>query len=264
MSQNGENKHQDKENNPFSVPGNYFDSFSKKMMHKIELSEELKEFKLLSSIDKKLPFLVPENYFEVQRELVQYPVLWSLKSKKVFAVPEQYFENSCNKLFNQIEIADELASYPALSAIDKQPPFTVPVAYFENSVSAIKETIHASNRDSESQFGRILHIVFSKKTVYAMAAILVISLGLYFYTSNSDTVAADCNTLACLEKNEIIETSQLNNFDDESLFEIVNANELSKNLDKTLHQENKKTGKKDGTEEFVMENVDINDITDEI
>src|SRR5438045_1943155 len=98
MNKNEENsKPNKKENNPFSLPDCYFGSFSQKMMHKIELAEELKEFRLLSSIDKKLPFITPENYFahnEVKNELAAYPKLSSVKTRNGFIVPELYFETS--------------------------------------------------------------------------------------------------------------------------------------------------------------------------
>ena len=74
-------------NNPFSLPEGYFGSFGKKMMLKIELAEELKEFKVLSSIEKKLPFATPDNYFagsEVRSELSVYPELSAVKKQNSF------------------------------------------------------------------------------------------------------------------------------------------------------------------------------------
>ncbi len=52
--------------NEFDIPKGYFDSLPGKIFSKIELIEELKEFPLLSSMEKKSPFLVPENYFETR------------------------------------------------------------------------------------------------------------------------------------------------------------------------------------------------------
>src|SRR5688572_2831070 len=98
MSKNEENSNKNnKENNPFGLPEGYFGSFGKKMMHKIELAEELKEFKILSSIEKKLPFVTPDNYFarsEARTELASYPKLSAVKSQSGFATPELYFETS--------------------------------------------------------------------------------------------------------------------------------------------------------------------------
>ena len=112
MNKNEENsKPNNKENNPFSLPDGYFGSFSQKMMHKIELVEELKEFKLLSAIDKKLPFVTPDNYFahiEIKNELAAYPKLASVKTKNGFVVPEFYFETSAKAIISKIELAEEL------------------------------------------------------------------------------------------------------------------------------------------------------------
>ena len=52
--------------NEFDIPKGYFESLPGKLFSKIELIEELKEFPLLVSLEKKNPFLVPENYFETR------------------------------------------------------------------------------------------------------------------------------------------------------------------------------------------------------
>ncbi|MBK7667327.1 MAG: hypothetical protein IPJ32_08255 [Sphingobacteriaceae bacterium] len=44
-------------------------------------------------------------------------------------------------------------------------------------------------RKQENGFGRVLQIVFSKQTAYAINATLVISFGLYFYDSGEETVS---------------------------------------------------------------------------
>lgn len=71
-----------KETNPFSLPKNYFNEFANKLQLKIELEEELKEFKLLSTLEKSSPnFSVPENYFEVLPNDIK-TVIHTLPSKK--------------------------------------------------------------------------------------------------------------------------------------------------------------------------------------
>ena len=52
--------------NEFDIPKGYFESFPEKISSKIELIEELNEFPVLSAMEKKNPFLVPENYFETR------------------------------------------------------------------------------------------------------------------------------------------------------------------------------------------------------
>lgn len=78
-------------NNPFAIPADYF-----------ELREELLQYPFLREL-KVMNFTVPENYFEgvtgrimhaveVSEELKEFAVLSSLEKQDVFAVPEKYFE----------------------------------------------------------------------------------------------------------------------------------------------------------------------------
>lgn len=263
MNSNEENNEPNKESNPFSLPGDYFNSFSKKMMLKIELVEELKEFALLSSIDKKLPFITPENYFETKAELLEYPVLMALKNKAAFRVPENYFASSVEKIRLSIELSEELNTYPSLAAIDKQVSFVTPERYFETLTQVLNQKT-STNASSDNTYGKIIHLVFNKKTAYAIAATLVISLGLYLYNAKTLIAGNDCNTIACLDRNEILIANQLNNFDEDALMEIVNTEALSKNLNNKLKEENKKTDNQKNNEDYVLENVDVNDIADEI
>ncbi len=260
MNPNEENNKPNKENNPFSVPGDYFSSFSQKMMHKIELAEELKEFKLLSSINKELPFVTPQGYFESKSELAQYPTLNVLRNISVFEIPENYFEESAARLKEKISLAEEMSAYPTLNSIDKLNAFEVPDDYFESFSHKVRETLH---EDEAGAFAKVLHIVFSKKTAYAIAAMLVVSIGLYLFNMDNGTVNTDCNSVACLDKNEIIKTNQLNSFDEEALIEAVNTDELQKNLNNVLEQ-NTTTSEEESKENYILENVDVNDITDEI
>ena len=190
MSKNEENNNKNnQENNHFSLPDGYFNSFGKKMMLKIELAEELKEFKVLSSLDKTLPFATPDNYFassELKSELVSYPKLSAVKKQNGFATPELYFETSAEAIKSKIEIAEELKAYPTLYSITKENAFVAPQNYFEGLSHKVREEIFAVKE--ENGFGRVLQLVFSKQTAYAIAATLVISFGLYFYNRGEETV----------------------------------------------------------------------------
>lgn len=270
MNQNEENiNSNDKGKNPFSLPDNYFSSFSQRMMHKIELAEELKEFELLSSLDKALPFVTPENYFEQsslitesKAELSSYETLVSIKKQNAFATPNLYFQESAKAIQNKIELAEELKQYATLNSIEKQNVFTIPQNYFENVSYIVREKITAEQNNSNG-FGKVLHLVFSKKTAYALAAMLVLSLGLYFYNynSSSNTTVGDCKTLACMEKNDLLKDNQLIHLDDESLMEIVNPESLSKNLKNDRSStEKEKEADKNTKEDYLIENTDVNDI----
>ncbi len=259
--------------NPFSLPENYFSSFSQKMMLKIELADELKEFKLLSAIDKKSPFVTPDHYFaqsslstEVKIELTPYEKLVELKKINSFITPESYFETSASQIENRIEWAEELNLYPALNTIERSNGFAVPQGYFETFSHTVREKIFAE-KNKTGIFDNVIHIVFSKRTAYALAAMLVLSLGLYIYNAKEVVVSNDCNTLACLDRKDILKDNQLLPMDDESLMEMVNVENLSKNLNESLDKDAK--GKDTETssaekEDYVIENVDVNDIVDEI
>lgn len=266
MSKNEENNNKSQnENNPFSLPDGYFNSFSKKMMLKIELAEELKEFKVLSSIDKTLPFTTPNNYFtssEVKAELSAYPKLALVKKQNGFAIPELYFETSSEAIKSKIEIAEELKAFPTLYSIAKENAFVAPQNYFEGLSHTIREKTIVAPVE-ENGFGRILQLVFNKKTAYALAATIVLSLGLYFYNSGEETTTGNCGTLACLDKSEIFKGNQLLNLDEDALMEMVNTEKLSKNLKDNLKETSKESNEQT-KEDYALENIDVNDIADEI
>lgn len=275
MSKNQDNSPENNKENPFSLPENYFSSFSQKMMLKIELADELKEFKLLSAIDKKSPFVTPDNYFaqsslstEVKIELAPYEKLVELKKINSFITPELYFENQPARIENRLEWTEELNLYPALNAIERSNGFAVPHGYFETFSHTVREKIFAE-KNKTGIFDNIIHLVFSKKTAYALAAMLVLSLGLYIYNAEEVVGNNDCNTLACLDRKDILKDNNLLPMDDESLMEMVDPETLSKNLNKSLKgttgkdAETSSADKKD-KEDYVLENVDVNDIVDEI
>lgn len=264
MSKNEENNKKPNENNPFSLPDGYFNSFGKKMMLKIELAEELKEFKILSSIDKTLPFATPDNYFassEVKAELSVYPKLSAVKKENSFATPELYFETSVQSIKTKIEIAEELKPYPALYSLTKENAFIAPQNYFEGLSHKVRDGLFDSKE--EDGFGKVLQLVFSKQTAYAIAATLVIGLGLYFYDSGEETATSNCGTLACLDKSEIFKGNQLLNLDEDALMEMVNTEKLSKNLKENLKETTKESSEQT-KEDYALENIDVNDIADEI
>jgi hypothetical protein len=121
--------------------------------------------------------------------------------------------------------------------------------------------------EEESTVVKVLHLVFNKKTAYAIAAMLVISLGLYFYNSGEEITTGNCGTLACLDKSEIFKGNQLLNLDEDALMEMVNTETLSKNLKENLKstvKESDKQTEKQTKEDYALENMDVNDIADEI
>lgn len=264
MHKHPENNEENKDENkhPFSLPEGYFDSFSKRMLHKIELADELKEFEMLSSIEKMNPFQVPSSYFEIKEESALNPVLFGLKSKDVFTVPPGYFDESAQRILSKIEVFEELNNYSLLSGIKKESVFSVPENYFESGKKTLTEKL--GNTEASGDSVKILHIIFNRKTAYAIAAILVISIGIYLFNPKEVSVQNDCNTLACLSRGEIINGAQINNLDEEALIEAVNTGDLKENLDKAIRKENTNKSNDSVEVDFLLENVDVNEITDEI
>jgi hypothetical protein len=101
----------------FSVPGGYFEGFAARMMDRIKMGtaqgeqtstpapmpveddvrKELAGLSLLlSGIDKKMPYQVPEGYFDTLEAIVEEPglspLMAGLKGMTAYQVPEGYFE----------------------------------------------------------------------------------------------------------------------------------------------------------------------------
>ncbi len=117
------------EENHFGLPEDYFDSFSARLFEKIADDDELKEYSVLSSLQKGNPFSVPVGYFESKEELLAFPLLASLKKNKPLTVPANYFENK-----------EEVLAYPILAG-NKANSFIVPNAYFSTLTERITDAI---------------------------------------------------------------------------------------------------------------------------
>lgn len=239
-------------------------------MLKIELLDEIKTFKTLSAIEKKYPFEIPESYFEnslrtieIQNELLSYEKLVSVKKQNNFSTPDAYFETGALVFKNKTELLDELNSYRILNSLSKQHVFELPESYFENLNHSILEK---TSGKFATGAGRVIHFVFNKRTLYAIAASLVLSLGTYYFTSKSDELKInDCTTLACIDRSEILHEVHLSPIDDEALMEMVNADKLRQNIEHNLQNSNReKDNDIDIKENYILENTDINDIADEI
>ncbi len=269
-----ENNINDDQNSPvdengkkcFELPFNYFDSFESKLRQKLELENELQDYAILSSIQKINTFTLPKAYFstleaklDFQTELVDYSTLQIYKSKLSFPNDPEYQELFENKLFQKMESINELKEYSLLFSIEKQNNFTFPDAYFENLTSLIKEKIYEFK---PSSFRNFYHFIFNKKMALSFSAITIIVLSWLLYPkSKTETfIDTNCKTLACLEKQEILNnTKTISSFDDDQLIELVNI----KKLDDQLNNTNKNETKNSAVDSFVN-NSNLDDIIDEL
>ena len=259
---------ENKGGNPFGLPSDYFASFEEKIKLKFELENELTEFPLLKSIPKDSVFKLPVNYFsqnqnsiEYRTELASYPKLQTIK-KPVFNELEAEYVHILNQsLDHKIELANELKSYQTLYHLDKINPFVVSEDYFECIGMRVKEKINSSHERSVSVsvFDLIAEFIFGKKMAFAFTAIILIGLSIYFYQSTKPLPISRCETLACLEKQDIVNHSSFSNLDDDQLIEMVNIKTLNKQLQSTLSQS-------DSTqhEEYILDNVNTDQLLEEL
>lgn len=260
--------------NPFSMPEGYFDSFAKKLNDKIELEEELKSFKILNSLKKESPFQVPEHYFETAfnraeyaQELVEFPVLSQLSKPDWKIKNALYFKNLPDQILYRIELENELKEFKQLSQIHKVSPYQIPVHYFDSLADKIKEQVYfKQNHVSISIWSKILDHIFGAKLAYAFTVLLI--AGLFSIWNLSDTnsgthKASDCNTLACLDKHELLNDKNLQSLSEENLLEMVDVEKLNQQITKDIKQNNKESNPAI-SEEYLLENVNTDQLLEEL
>jgi len=228
----------DKGKNTFGLPPDYFSLFEDKLKKRLEAENELKDLPLLSSIKKNNSFTIPANYFnerenslEYKVELAAYSKLQSI-NKPVFSDLEEDYKLKLQSSVNyKIELTDELKPHVTLYALDKISPFSVPEIYFESITEQVKERIYFTKEVKVSVFNTVLDFIFGKKMAFTLGLVIVIGLISYFNQSH-ETIdqTGDCKTLACLERQEILNNKTMSNFDEDQLIDLVDINSLNKQL----------------------------------
>ncbi len=253
---------------PFGLPLDYFASFEDKLKKKLEQENELSEFPVLSSLKRINVFTVPENYFnsvkhavEYKTELTAYPKLESVKLPVYSELDEEYKKQLHASLNYRIQLANELKPYASLYLIDKVNTFAVPEFYFESVAERVKESVHAVKESKPSVLHTVLDFIFGKKLAFAFGFIFIIALSVYFNRASSTSdEPGDCKTLACLEKQEILNNKAISNFDEEQLMDMVDVNSLGKQLNLKEHKTDSLSIKK----ENILENTTTDELLDEL
>lgn len=254
--------------NPFGLPSDYFALFEDKLRRKLELEIELKDFPFLYAIEKSNLFIVPENYFpenekaiEHRLELSEYSQLQSIKPLPVNELEPCYVEQLAASIHNKIELADELKAYKTLYNIDKVNPFNVSETYFENFAERIKNKIYSVKENKTNVLDTILDFIFGKKIAFAFGLVTIVSLSIYFYQSTETIVEpGNCKTLACLERQEILNNNKaISDFDEDQLMDLVDVNLLNKQLNSGKEKSNTLIDKK-----LNMDSVSDEDLLDEL
>lgn len=254
--------------NPFGLPADYFSKFEDALKHKMELENELASFPLLSSIQKENTFTAPHGYFSVaehsleyKAEMASYPKLESVKIPLFTELTENYQKELQAAINYKIELVDELKPYATLYNLDKVNAFAVPENYFDVLAGYVKEKTHSFIQAKASVLDAVLDFIFGKKLALSFGVILIISLSIYFNQPNEPIVnTGNCKTLACLERQEILNDSKvITNFDEDQLMDLVDVNSLNEQLNVGKHKN--KTG---AIQKNNLDSVNEDDLLDQL
>ncbi|MCW3076969.1 MAG: hypothetical protein JWO32_1578 [Bacteroidetes bacterium] len=255
MSKDFENNNLNDNTENAGVPEGYFEKSANSIKAKIEWLEEHKKFSHLNKLKKQSGFTVPKHYFENSEdklELIGCPELLRISRDTDYRVPKNYFEelevSELRKVFNENE--NEPEAFGNLTRISKQNSFSVSKNYFKDSEAKLTDILHKKPKVIQ---------LFGVKTWYsAAAAVFALTLGLWLYSSFfKPVVVKDCGTLACIDKNDLVKTKNLENLDDDQLYEIVNTKKLEEKLENSQEKDKSKT-------DTSLKNLSTEELLDEI
>lgn len=225
---------------PFDAPVNYFDLLESRIINKIELAEEAKEFSVLANIEKVKTFEVPANYFssleneiEYKAELEALPELSKIAKPVLKPLAADYFNSLANRVTNKVTATDELKEFATLYALEKENSFVVSPDYFDSVADKIKERVHAKSRGEVSIIDKILAVVLKPKFGLAFGVIVIVGISSLYYFNQNKTIIdnGDCKTLACLEKREMLNDHTVREMDDADLIDMVDVDKLDKQIE---------------------------------
>lgn len=168
--------------------------------------------------------------------------------KNGFGVPGSYFGDSARAIRHRIECLDELQDLVYLTALRNKNPFVVPEGYFEEKAAKIKTSLPAyrsgkpgpggDGENQRSAEGKLHHRrgsakvlpLFVKRWRVAVAAALIVAAGLWFYRFMAPQQKDDCNTIACLDRIELLGSPAVEHLSDEDLIQLIDAESLEKEL----------------------------------
>ncbi|MBS1637586.1 MAG: hypothetical protein JST26_16855 [Bacteroidetes bacterium] len=254
--------------NPFSSPDGYFNDLGKKLMHRIELEEELREFKMLGAIPKQQAYTVPQNYFaqqanalEYQQELASYPALAALHKPALQSPEPAYFDELEQRLLSKAEWVQELAAYPALQAIDNVHGFEMAPGYFDNLSYEVRKKIASQQHIRPGILERVIAFIFKPQVSLAFACAIAIGISFLIYKPETAVPDGNCKTLACLEKSDILSDDKvMHSLDEENLMDVVDVEKLDKQINKPVHVSDTAASR----EEYIIDNVNTDQLLEEL
>lgn len=257
-----ENEHIPFNNEPgnFGLPGGYFQKSATSIFNKIEWQDEHKDFLKLTELKRQnthYGFNVPVEYFSKGAEHLEnlrYPTLFSVKRKSGFIVPADYFEQAeAGELGKAMsDVKDELFSFKKLASLPKENNFKIDEGFFGKSSEHIHSLLEKPAK------GRVINL-FARRIAFAGAALLVASIGFWIYNFYFATAELkDCGTMACIDRQDLVKSKNLESLDNEELYELVNSGDLEKKLE--IKEQTKNTETKDSS----LKDFSTDDLLDEI
>ena len=220
-----ENNQNGEKSGNFGLPEDYFQKSAASLINRIEWLEEHQDYKILTSFKDKQPFYVPGGYFESldkKIELITYPQLLLLKKiPHGFNAPMGYFNMAEVRELGQV-IAEEEQFH---IRVPKKNSFVTERGYFEANEAKLKKILASPKHKT-----KIVRL-FSVRRLSAVAAVLIIALGFWFYNFYFNVAnTTDCGTMACIDSVELLKARAIENLETDELYELVNSKKLEEHL----------------------------------
>ena len=252
---------------PFDLPSDYFASFERKLINKMENELELNEFPILSSIKKINTFILPENYFQSSEktitsalELAEFPLLNAIKTQQLPNLSAEYINEFDATIKQKVELIDEIKEFNILYALNKTNVFRLPANYFDDLPMQIKDRIYKAQSSKIDLLDRVLDFIFGKKMALAFGLVLMIGLSVFIYQKTSMVNdSTDCKTLACLERSDLLNDNSVSGLNDDQIMDLVNIITLQKQLKSTKVEVDSLQ-----EQEFILENTNTDQLIENL
>lgn len=157
------------------------------------------------------------------------------KKNSGFGMPDGYFDSFDARLMKKIEMQEELSAFPTLSSIKKENPFFVDASYFEDLPSAIVDKIHAQ-KAGLNWLDKLKSILFKPAFAFSFGIALIVTV-VFVYKSQSLVTEEVCNDLACLSKEEILNSKDFGSLTVDELINEIPDNSTVSDPDTVLDKE---------------------------
>jgi len=157
------------------------------------------------------------------------------KKNSGFGMPDGYFDSFDARLMKKIEMQEELSEFPTLSSIKKENPFFVDASYFEDLPSIIADKIH-TQKAGLNWLDKLKSILFRPAFALSFGIALIVTV-VFVYKSQSIVTEEVCNDLACLSKEEILNSKDFGALTVEELMNEMPDNSSVSDADTVLDKE---------------------------